>query len=62
MVRGFGRAGIRLIAPTSETLTRLIPTLTFFITFHMAIGAVFGALNTMFSAVVARTRGIATPR
>jgi putative ABC transport system permease protein len=46
----------------SETITRLITTLGFLIAFLMAIGAVFGALNTMYSAVSARTREIATLR
>jgi putative ABC transport system permease protein len=46
----------------SETLTRLITTLGFLIAFLMALGAVFGAWNTMHSAVVARTREIATLR
>jgi putative ABC transport system permease protein len=46
----------------SETLTRLITTLGFLIAFLMAIGAVFGALNTMYSAVASRTREIATLR
>jgi len=46
----------------SETLTRLITTLGFLIAFLMAIGAVFSALNTMYSAVAARTREIATLR
>ncbi|HUK81320.1 MAG TPA: ABC transporter permease [Verrucomicrobiae bacterium] len=49
-------------AQQSETLTRLITTLGFLIAFLMAIGAVFGALNTMYSAVAARTREIATLR
>ncbi len=49
-------------AEQSETLTRLITTLGFLIAFLMAIGAVFGALNTMYSAVATRTREIATLR
>lgn len=49
-------------AEQGETLTRLITTLGFLIGFLMAIGAVFGALNTMYSAVAARTREIATLR
>jgi putative ABC transport system permease protein len=49
-------------AENSETLSRLITTLGFLIAFLMAIGAVFGALNTMYSAVAARTREIATLR
>jgi putative ABC transport system permease protein len=46
----------------SETMTRLITTLGYSVAFLMAIGAVFGALNTMYSAVAARTREIATLR
>jgi putative ABC transport system permease protein len=49
-------------AEQSETITRLVTTLGFLIAFLMAIGAVFGALNTMYSAVAARTREIATLR
>ena len=49
-------------AAQSESMTRLISTLGFLIAFLMAIGAVFGALNTMYSAVAARTREIATLR
>jgi putative ABC transport system permease protein len=49
-------------AEHSVTLTRLINTLGFLIAFLMALGAVFGALNTMYSAVAARTREIATLR
>jgi putative ABC transport system permease protein len=46
----------------SETMTRLITTLGFLIAFLMAIGAVFGALNTMYSAVSTRTWEIGTLR
>ncbi|HEV2328089.1 MAG TPA: ABC transporter permease [Verrucomicrobiae bacterium] len=46
----------------SQTLTLLITTLGYLIACLMAIGAVFGALNTMYSAVAARTREIATLR
>jgi putative ABC transport system permease protein len=49
-------------AEQSQTMTRLITTLGFWIAFLMAIGAVFGALNTMYSAVSTRTREIATLR
>jgi putative ABC transport system permease protein len=49
-------------ASQSETITQLITTLGFLIAFLMAIGAVFGALNTMYSAVAARTREIGTLR
>ena len=46
----------------SETMSRLITTLGFLIAFLMAIGAVFGALNTMYSSVSTRTREIGTLR
>ena len=49
-------------ADQSTAMTRLITGLGFPIAFLMAIGAVFGALNTMYSAVSARTREIATLR
>ena len=49
-------------AEQSQFMTRLITTLGFWIAFLMAIGAVFGALNTMYSAVSTRTREIATLR
>jgi putative ABC transport system permease protein len=49
-------------AEQSTAVTRLITTLGFLIAFLMAVGAVFGALNTMYSAVSARTREIATLR
>ncbi len=43
-------------------MTRLVTTLGVLIAALMAIGAVFGALNTMYSAVSTRTREIATLR
>jgi putative ABC transport system permease protein len=46
----------------SEGLTRLIRALGTVIGIIMAIGAVFGALNTMFAAVAGRAREIATMR
>ena len=49
-------------AEQSQNVTLLITTLGFLIAFLMATGAVFGALNTMYSAVSARTREIATLR
>jgi putative ABC transport system permease protein len=49
-------------AEQSSKLTMLITTLGVLIASLMAIGAVFGALNTMYSAVAARTREIATLR
>ena len=49
-------------AEQSTAITTLITTLGFLIASLMAVGAVFGALNTMYSAVSARTREIATLR
>ena len=49
-------------AEQSTAVTKLITTLGYIITCLMAIGAVFGALNTMYSSVAARTREIATLR
>jgi len=49
-------------AKQSTTMTRLITVLGGFVAAIMAIGAVFGALNTMYSAVAERGREIATMR
>ncbi len=49
-------------AEQSTMLTKLITTIGYAIAMLMAIGAVFGALNTMYSSVAARTREIATLR
>ena len=49
-------------ADQSTAVTRLITTLGYLIASLMAVGAVFGALNTMYSSVSARTREIATLR
>ncbi len=49
-------------AEQSTMLTTLITSLGFLIAALMAVGAFFGALNTMYSAVAARTREIATLR
>ena len=49
-------------AEQSTAVTKLITTLGYLIAALMAIGAVFGALNTMYSSVSARTREIATLR
>jgi putative ABC transport system permease protein len=49
-------------AKQSTTLTRLITILGGIVATIMAIGAVFGALNTMYSAVAERSREIATMR
>ena len=46
----------------SRQLTTLITVLGTIVAIVMGIGAVFGALNTMYSAVVERTREIATMR
>ena len=46
----------------SRTLTKLIRVLGFLVAFVMGIGAVFAALNTMYSAVAERSREIATMR
>jgi putative ABC transport system permease protein len=50
------------LADQSAMLTKFIQTIGFFIAAMMALGAIFGALNTMYSAVSARTREIATLR
>ncbi len=49
-------------AKQSQMVSTLIRVLGFLVAFVMAIGAVFGALNTMYSAVAARAREIATLR
>ncbi len=49
-------------AKQSTRMTRLITILGGLVAFVMAIGAVFGALNTMYSAVAERGREIATMR
>lgn len=49
-------------AEQSQILTNIITTLGFLVAGLMALGAVFGALNTMYTAVAARTREIATLR
>jgi putative ABC transport system permease protein len=46
----------------SRTLYRLVTGLGMLVAGLMALGAVFGALNTMYTAVAARTREIATLR
>lgn len=46
----------------SEQLTRVITIVGITISIIMAIGAIFGALNTMFAAVATRAREIATLR
>jgi putative ABC transport system permease protein len=49
-------------ADQSKTITEFITTIGVFIAAMMAIGALFAALNTMYGAVSARTREIATLR
>jgi putative ABC transport system permease protein len=49
-------------AQQSQQLSRLIRTLGYLIAVLMGIGAVFGAINTMYTAVSSRTREIATLR
>jgi putative ABC transport system permease protein len=49
-------------ARQSRVVTTLIQVLGFLVAAVMAVGAVFGALNTMYSAVAARSREIATMR
>jgi putative ABC transport system permease protein len=46
----------------SSSMTRLITVLGSLVAFVMGIGAVFGALNTMYSAISERKREIATMR
>ena len=46
----------------SETISTIIRVVGVTVAIIMAIGAVFGALNTMYAAVAARTREIATLR
>src|ERR1035438_1742684 len=49
-------------AEQSASVNLLITTLGYLVAFFMAVGAVFGAFNTMYSSVSARTREIATLR
>jgi putative ABC transport system permease protein len=50
------------LSEQSTMLTGFVQSVGYFITGLMALGALFGALNTMYSAVAARTREIATLR
>jgi putative ABC transport system permease protein len=50
------------LAEQSSMLTKFIQTIGVLIAGLMALGALFGGLNTMYSAVAARTREIATLR
>lgn len=49
-------------AEQSRTITTMITSIGGFIAILMGFGAVFGAVNTMYTAVAARTREIATLR
>ncbi len=49
-------------AKQSQTMTRLISVLGGLVASVMAVGAIFGALNTMYSAVAERSREIAVMR
>jgi putative ABC transport system permease protein len=49
-------------ARQSQTLNAIITTIGFAIAGLMGIGAIFGAINTMYNAVASRTREIATLR
>ncbi|WP_028079736.1 ABC transporter permease [Solimonas soli] len=49
-------------AEQSKQLTKLLNFIAYFVGGIMAVGAMFGALNTMYSAVSARAREIATLR
>ncbi|MBS0212143.1 MAG: ABC transporter permease [Proteobacteria bacterium] len=49
-------------AKQSQTMTKVIRIIGIVVGLIMAIGAMFGALNTMFAAVAARAREIATLR
>jgi len=49
-------------ATQSQSLTRLIKTVGYVIATLMGIGAIFGAILTMYTAVASRTREIATLR
>ena len=49
-------------AKQSQSVTTMITVLGTMVAFVMAIGAIFGALNTMYSAVAERSREIATMR
>ena len=49
-------------AKQSRAVATMITVLGYLVAFVMGVGAVFGALNTMYSAIAARTREIATLR
>jgi putative ABC transport system permease protein len=62
------RIGVQVVredeyyAGQSELLAKIVGRLGFLIAALMGVGAVFGAINTMYSAVAARTREVATLR
>ncbi|MFZ5569278.1 MAG: ABC transporter permease [Thermodesulfobacteriota bacterium] len=56
------KSEIAYYADQSTMVTELISVLGFLVAGVMGIGAVFGALNTMYSAISARSREIATLR
>jgi putative ABC transport system permease protein len=62
------RLSVRVVRETeyfaeqSQLLTSIVTRLGFLIAAMMGVGAVFGAINTMYSAVATRTREIATLR
>lgn len=62
------RLSVRVVRETeyfedqSRLLTSIVTRLGFLVAAMMGVGAVFGAINTMYSAVAARTREIATLR
>jgi putative ABC transport system permease protein len=56
------KSEIAYYADQSKMITTLINVLGFMVAGVMGIGAVFGALNTMYSAISARNREIATLR
>ncbi len=49
-------------ASRSQTMSTIIRSLGFLVAIVMGIGSIFGALNTMYSAVAARAREVATLR
>ena len=51
-----------LLPRQSETISKVIYIIAYVVGGIMAVGAIFGALNTMYSAVSARLREIATLR
>jgi len=53
---------VEYYAKQSRMISTMIRVLGFLVAFIMAIGAEFGAFNTMYSAVSARSREIATLR